>query len=946
MFKSILFIFILISCFSSFIFADTGVTKTQAANYSVNKITVTQSTMEGNLSTIHTSGQFKTVGIPSNLPEQFDKKSVEGKSNPVSNILRNLSGMDKSNSIIQLEVDKVLSQSMTQSIKNIESKWNNGNIDKAIEELLDFEKQYGANNVAVGISWKVAKPMTHLKGADVLVSSIMDVQNYTIDFHEPTGNLFAVLQVVDTSGTNRWTVNISTDGGTSWSETYNWFAGYTINDVNAAIVADYLYIGYIASTGLDGRIRRCLASDGTIDGTFGSPTVVNEGIVLKEVALVSLFTGAQVYYVTIADDDSIRFNYANNGTALTWFSFQTGINDADHGLDAHMNENSSDNTYMVISYVNSNGRLHAALFRSSFADDYDLADATTNTSDVTSIAAWQDTIMVVYEDANDDILYRISYNNGTTWLWSTIASDPTNSYNKPHVAGRKDGGFAVIYSEEAGAFDPIWFRHRDYSGGWSIPLQVNEIDVGSAMPNNIEWIPPVSADYAHGALFNVSFVAYFDRIEEIIVPAPENLMAADGYNHAIPLYWDAPAGFTPLKIFTGSAIGRLKENLNVQSTVLNTESVLLSYNVYRSTTSGGPYTLLDNVDRQYYRDMTASNGVTYYYVVEAVFDDATSGYSDEGSATAVSNGNVINSGWTGTTPNINGVISAGEWVNATTSDIRGTGVTLPVTLFTMNDGNYLYFAVDDPNDTSATTSDQIGIYFDENQDFEWGQTSPAEEGNYWIQYSTAPAVISTFRGIYGWWPAYLNYETADSAIAVVSGIAYSNGHVQYEVQIDLTNSAFNASPGDNVGMYLFSYDPSIGALGHWPDGIDLFGSTWNAPFLYGTLNLADDPLGIDDEAPFVITKYQLLQNYPNPFNPSTTIKYRIASQKPQSTTLQIYNNLGQLVRTLVNAEQGNGEYTIVWDGLDSNNKEVASGLYFYKLQSGEFISTQKLLKLK
>jgi hypothetical protein len=106
------------------------------------------------------------------------------------------------------------------------------------------------------------------------------------------------------------------------------------------------------------------------------------------------------------------------------------------------------------------------------------------------------------------------------------------------------------------------------------------------------------------------------------------------------------------------------------------------------------------------------------------------------------------------------------------------------------------------------------------------------------------------------------------------------------------------------------------------------------------------PSSIDPSDAGLVTKYELKQNYPNPFNPTTTIKYKLANQKSQHTILQIYNNLGQLVRTLVNTEQGNGEYKIVWDGLDSNRKEVSSGIYFYKLHSGEFISTQKLLKLK
>lgn len=92
--------------------------------------------------------------------------------------------------------------------------------------------------------------------------------------------------------------------------------------------------------------------------------------------------------------------------------------------------------------------------------------------------------------------------------------------------------------------------------------------------------------------------------------------------------------------------------------------------------------------------------------------------------------------------------------------------------------------------------------------------------------------------------------------------------------------------------------------------------------------------------------FQLYQNYPNPFNPSTTIKYQIPDSKSANTTLQIFNNIGQLVRTLVNTEQSNGEYSVVWNGLDNNGNAVSSGVYFYKLIHGNLIKSRKLLKLK
>lgn len=103
---------------------------------------------------------------------------------------------------------------------------------------------------------------------------------------------------------------------------------------------------------------------------------------------------------------------------------------------------------------------------------------------------------------------------------------------------------------------------------------------------------------------------------------------------------------------------------------------------------------------------------------------------------------------------------------------------------------------------------------------------------------------------------------------------------------------------------------------------------------------------ITGDDPAIANEYRLSQNYPNPFNPSTTINYQIANSKPQNTTLQIYNSLGQLVRTLVNTEQSQGEYSVVWNGFDNNGAAVSSGVYYYKLTHGDFVSSRKLIKLK
>jgi IgGFc binding protein/Secretion system C-terminal sorting domain len=84
--------------------------------------------------------------------------------------------------------------------------------------------------------------------------------------------------------------------------------------------------------------------------------------------------------------------------------------------------------------------------------------------------------------------------------------------------------------------------------------------------------------------------------------------------------------------------------------------------------------------------------------------------------------------------------------------------------------------------------------------------------------------------------------------------------------------------------------------------------------------------------------YELFQNYPNPFNPTTTIRYGLPHKATASIT--IFNILGQLVTTLVNGEQQAGYHEVRFDGSN-----LASGVYFYRLQAGNFVQTKKLLLL-
>jgi len=91
-------------------------------------------------------------------------------------------------------------------------------------------------------------------------------------------------------------------------------------------------------------------------------------------------------------------------------------------------------------------------------------------------------------------------------------------------------------------------------------------------------------------------------------------------------------------------------------------------------------------------------------------------------------------------------------------------------------------------------------------------------------------------------------------------------------------------------------------------------------------------------------EFSLDQNFPNPFNPETTIRYRLAGRS--AVTLEIYDILGQQVRTLVNTPQTTGEYSVAWNGTNDSGKPLASGVYLCRLRANEFTAVRKLLLVR
>ncbi len=167
--------------------------------------------------------------------------------------------------------------------------------------------------------------------------------------------------------------------------------------------------------------------------------------------------------------------------------------------------------------------------------------------------------------------------------------------------------------------------------------------------------------------------------------------------------------------------------------------------------------------------------------------------------------------------------------------------------------------------------------------------------------------------------SYPNSETEKQALFILSSL--SGYEPSYK---DVSTEALNAL----VQKYSSSIDSSLIAM------IGLQGNS----NLSRSVSLKTAKKKVEQDLN-IIHNYQLLGNYPNPFNPTTDIKYQIPNNS--YVTLKVYDELGKLVKTLINQFENKGSYNVNFNGSN-----LASGTYFYRLRAGNFVSTKKMLLLK
>jgi hypothetical protein len=260
----------------------------------------------------------------------------------------------------------------------------------------------------------------------------------------------------------------------------------------------------------------------------------------------------------------------------------------------------------------------------------------------------------------------------------------------------------------------------------------------------------------------------------------------------------------------------------------------------------------------------------------------------------------------------------------------------------------------------------------------WDDLNPLDGGQIWYYTDDSLAVVSWINvPAYGGGGPYTfqvilrsngtityNYSSMgypdDSATIGIQNstrtIALQIAYNQYYVHADLAvlikagwlsaePRSGTVEPGDNANVEI-TFDATTQAIGTYNGSLVVSGYDMNhmvdeitVPVIFNVI-----PTGIEDAIAELPTEFALHQNYPNPFNPNTEVRFDLPADS--RVKLEIFNVLGQKVITVIDEDMKAGYRSVTWNGDDGSGKQVASGVYFYKLTAGDHVFAKKMMMLK
>jgi len=399
---------------------------------------------------------------------------------PVWKGLERLTQDERLNSDIELVLEKNASQEALQLARRIEDAWNSGRFKEALGLFPEIAKLTNVDEMAISNSWRTPIPteQTTAWGTDVRIGNRDSIFVTALDIHRASGNLFAVL--LYQSGTYYyWSVNFSTDGGATWTETYEWWATYELTTLSASVVTSHCYVGFARGPSQDQAfLYQFRVSDGQQENFPSGPSYVTVFTTtspdyIKEVVLTSNQDSFdnRLYYFAIISTGDLKFYFGYSPNYEVWNEIATNVTNADRGLDATWNEGYAD-YFLWASYFNTDNQVQIDGQAANWTN-LTTYNAGANT-DYTSIGAYRDTVTSFFDYYGSRLYcrYLVSYDGGTNWFWG-IVDDTTVTAESPDVTARKGGGVGVVQRFYASPREGH-YAWRPYSGTWSAPETYND----------------------------------------------------------------------------------------------------------------------------------------------------------------------------------------------------------------------------------------------------------------------------------------------------------------------------------------------------------------------------------------------------------------------------------------------------------------------------------------
>ncbi len=496
---------------------------------------------------------------------------------PIWSVLESMGLEERNNALIDIEYND---DALSSTFKQIQNLWNTGKYNEALNlfRTVNIENLKG---VTIGINWKIPIPtIDQVKwGTDVRIGNRDSIEIVSLAFEKSTGKLFVVLGFKELTG-YYYTVNMSTNSGTTWNETYTYFAGGTdkIVSLSTAVVDSFCYVGYAYQGAKNiGRLRRFSTATGAsanfIDGA-GFKNVFTLAITdsVKEVAICTNQNDFdnRLYYGAITKNGILKVFWNDEATVVyTPFSEFT---DAEKGLDITWN-NSYTSSFLFGSYISNAAAIK--IFNRLSADSLQILQTygTGNVIDYSSISAHKDTITAVFGYwAPSGIWhnrYRVSYNGGTNWAFG-LAGDTLNGSESADIAAG-DGGVGIIYRyytpTREGRF--VW---RPMAGTWSTPVKYTEHEPYYNKP---------AIEYLGNKKFGVVYLswtspvtrgAYFDMNDMTVGIGDDLASSPSGFN----LLQNYPNPFNPTTLISYQIPTQSNVSIKVYDALGNLVKVLVN----------------------------------------------------------------------------------------------------------------------------------------------------------------------------------------------------------------------------------------------------------------------------------------------------------------------------------------------------------------------------------